>query len=94
MSDYIEAFFLLIGSGFILTAGVGILRLPDILCRSHALSKALNLGIALILIALFWVIGTFAAGIKVFLAVLFQLITIPIAGHIFALYAYRGDEKE
>lgn len=78
---------LVLGGGFILIAGIGIVRFPDVLARAHALSKALTLGLSLILIVLFTVTGTSAAGVKVFLVVTFQFLTIPIAAHVFALYA-------
>lgn len=87
MAELFGLLIMILGSAFIFTAGVGILRLPDVLCRAHAISKALTLGLSLILIVLFSLIGTYTSGIKVFLAVLFQFTTIPIATHIFTRYA-------
>lgn len=80
---------LLLGGAFILTAGIGILRLPDALCRSHALSKALTLGVSFILIVLLTTISTLAASVKVLLVIALNFTTIPLAAHIFALYASR-----
>lgn len=85
----LTALVLLAGSIFILIAGIGIVKLPNTLCRAHALSKAGTLGIGLLLISLFGVIGTYAAAIKISSVILFNLITIPLAGHIFARYAIR-----
>ena len=50
MSELFSACFLLGGAVFIFIGSLGVARLPDVLCRAHALSKALTLGIALMLI--------------------------------------------
>ncbi|MCB1135685.1 MAG: monovalent cation/H(+) antiporter subunit G [Chlamydiia bacterium] len=92
MSVAIEAGMILLGAFFILTAGVGLVRLPGALCRAHALSKAATLGLSLLLLPLYGVIGTLAAGIKVSCVIVFHVMTLPLAGHIFASYA--SGEKE
>ena len=89
MSEFFLSALLLLGSGFILTAGIGIARLPDALCRAHALSKAATLGLSLLLLVLLFSSNVFATQVKLALALVFQFATIPIAGHIFALYAYK-----
>lgn len=89
MIEGISAIVLLAGSLFILIAGLGILRLPDTLCRAHALSKVLPVGLSLILLVQMCLLGSYSAGIKVLLIVLFHLVTIPLAAHIFALYATK-----
>lgn len=89
MSDIAATIFLIIGATFILIAGVGLVRLPDSLCRAHALSKALTFGICIMLLAFLAKAEDAATVVKVLLAIGFQLLTIPLAGHIFALYAYK-----
>ncbi len=89
MSEYCVAFFLVLGSLFIFIGSLGVVRLPDIFCRAHSLSKALTLGISLMLIALAFAVGFSHVGIKVFFAILFLAITIPLAGHLFALLGFR-----
>jgi len=85
--------FLGLGAFFIFVGSLGVLRLPDSLCRSHALSKAITLGISLMLIG-FWIqVGTLLIGIKILLALLFLFFTIPLSGHIFALYAVKGEKR-
>ena len=79
--------FLVLGSIFIFIGALGILKLPGALMRAHALSKAMLLGISLILLALVPSLQTNAEIIKVLLAIVFLILTIPIAGHIFALYS-------
>jgi multicomponent Na+:H+ antiporter subunit G len=67
MSTLTEAFTLLfVGAGAVLfLAGTfGLLRFPDTLSRLHALSKADNLGLGLIVIGLMPHAGGFAGSLK------------------------------
>lgn len=76
------------GAFFLLVAGVGVMRMPDAFCRSHALGKAMTLGVILLLLAM----GITVDGLawwKVFAAIIAQLVTIPVASHLFCLIAYR-----
>ncbi|MBN4066689.1 monovalent cation/H(+) antiporter subunit G [Simkania negevensis] len=84
---------LLAGSLFILIGGIGIVKLPDTICRAHALSKAGTLGIGLVLLACLGMIGTYEAAAKILIAICFNFITIPLSGHIFARYAIRQHYK-
>ena len=84
---------LLLGSLFILVAGIGILRLPDLLCRSHAVAKAMTLGICLMFLGLYLDLsgsGT-STGLKIILAVVFQLLTIPVSSHLLCQLAMDLD---
>lgn len=87
--EIIKASLILSGSAFILISAIGILRLPDVFCRAHALGKGMTLGITLILLGLWLHLGLEDAGIKVPLAILFQFATIPVAGHLLSLLAYK-----
>ncbi len=89
IKDLLIAASLLSGSGIILLSALGILRLPDALCRSHALGKGMTLGLVLVLIGLWLFLGIEQAGIKLPLVVLFQFLTIPIASHLLIRMAYR-----
>lgn len=87
MSEFITTICLVMGSVFIFIGALGILKFPTALMRAHALSKAMLLGISLILLALVPSLETYAEVVKVVLAIAFLILTIPIAGHIFALYS-------
>jgi len=50
--DYLSAIFLIIGAVFFLAGTLGLLRFPDVYTRLHALTKADNLGLGLIIIGL------------------------------------------
>jgi multicomponent Na+:H+ antiporter subunit G len=82
------ALFSLAGGFFLVVAGVGVLRLPDAYCRAHALGKAMTLGLCCLLLAMGCAIPTLAWW-KVGLAIAFQLVTIPLASHLFCLIAYK-----
>lgn len=50
--DIITAFFLLAGGFFFLAGTVGLIRFPDVYTRLHALTKADNVGLGLIVAGL------------------------------------------
>jgi multicomponent Na+:H+ antiporter subunit G len=52
LSDYLSAVLLLAGAGFFLAGTVGLLRFPDVYTRLHALTKADNVGLGLVVAAL------------------------------------------
>lgn len=81
MIDILKALLILGGGAFVLIAAIGIVRLPDLLTRMHASTKAGTLGSLLILAALAIEIGTVAGTSKVLATVFFLLLTAPIAAH-------------
>lgn len=88
ISQVLAVILSLMGAAFLVVAGVGVIRLPDAYCRSHALGKATTLGICCLLLAMGLAIHDFPWW-KVFLAICFQLVTIPVASHLFCLIAYK-----
>jgi multicomponent Na+:H+ antiporter subunit G len=91
MTEILASLLLLFGAGFILIAAIGLLRLPDVLCRSHAVAKASTLGIFSVLLGLWVELGVAAVGLKILLAILFQVTTIPAASHLVSLLAKRKN---
>jgi len=82
---------MLIGSLFIFIAAIGILRMPDLLMRMHAATKAGTLGAGLILIGVIFHFQKWNVTIEGSLTILFIFITAPIASHLLARAAYfRG----
>lgn len=90
--DVVGLLFLAGGLFFMMVTAVGVLRLPDVYCRAHAVGKAMTLGIILLLIG-FGLLVDGAAWWKVALAIGFQLATIPVASHLFCLVAYQKKVK-
>lgn len=87
LRDFLVAGLTLAGAVTILVSMIGLVRLPDALCRAHALGKGMTLGISLLLLSLWLRLGTEAAGLKVLAAVFFQFLTIPVASHLLARVA-------
>ncbi len=90
MTEVAAGVAMLLGVALLVIASIGLLRLPDPLCRAHAVAKAVSLGISLILLGAWLVLGTEEAGLKLGLAIGFQLATIPVASHLLSRAAYRG----
>ncbi len=80
----------LLGGFFALIAGLGILRLPDVLIRMHATTKAGTLASGLVMLA---VAAGFADAPTVARAVavmVFLLLTAPVAAHMIGRAAFRS----
>lgn len=78
-----------LGVGLTLLAAVGIVRLPDVLIRMNAATKAASLGVACVLAGVVFVNPSWNAGIKMLAAVLLQFATAPVAGHVIGRAAHR-----
>jgi multicomponent Na+:H+ antiporter subunit G len=88
LSELITLLLALAGAGLFLIAGIGILRLPDLLTRMHASSKAGTLGAVLILLAVAIRFSEFSITVRIALIVLFLFITAPVAAHAIARAGY------
>ncbi len=85
----------MIGTFFIVSASIGIVRFPDIYTRLHAATKASTLGLAGILIGLFiflYIQHSLVSG-KLLLAIVFILLTNPVSGHMISRAAHRAGVK-
>ena len=85
MADYIVAFFLLLGSAFVLVGGIGLARLPDFFMRLHAPTKATTLGVGGMLIAsMAHFVSLGATSLHELLITLFLFVTAPVSAHMLA----------
>lgn len=64
LADIVTVVAVCAGALFFLAGTVGLLRLPDSLSRLHALTKADNLGLGLIVLGLLPQAGSFLAALK------------------------------
>lgn len=78
----------LLGAAFTLLAALGVTRLPDVYCRAHALGKASTMGFICLCVG-YGVFTTEPSWLKLGAAIVFQLTSIPLAGHLFCLVAMR-----
>lgn len=88
MAEVISAGLLLVGAFFMLVAGIGVLRMPDLYLRMSCTSKAATLGAGCLLGAV--MVETSDAGIalRALAAIVFLLLTAPIAAHMIGRAAY------
>jgi multicomponent Na+:H+ antiporter subunit G len=81
MIDLLISFFLLSGGFFALIAAIGVLRLPDVLMRMHASTKAGVLGSSLILIGGAIYLHEVEITVRVIAIIVFLMLTSPIGAH-------------
>lgn len=79
-----------VGVGLIALAGVGVLRMPDVLARLQAGSKAASLGLACVFGGVAMLGASLATAVKLTLAAVFVFGTAPVAAHVIGRAAYRS----
>lgn len=79
----------LVAGFFALVAGLGMLRMPDLLLRMHASTKAGTLACGLVMLAAALVFGELAVAVRAAGVVLFLLLTAPVAAHMLGRAALR-----
>lgn len=90
--DIFSWLFILSGSFFCLTAGLGLLRLPDFFCRTHAGGIMDSLGMGLLFLGMALQAPDYLVIIKLFFIYAFVLLTGPAAIHALARAAVHSGE--
>ncbi|OEF93485.1 monovalent cation/H(+) antiporter subunit G [Vibrio splendidus] len=80
--DIIVGIVLCLGTLFTLIASLGILRMPDLYTRMHAVTKAGTVGLASLLLAVAIAIPDITVISRVIGTMLFIFITAPVAAHL------------
>ena len=83
-----------VGAFFFLAGTVGLLRFPDTLTRLHALTKADNLGLGLIVIGLMPRAGSLFASLKLAIVWLLVLFTGATVSRLIAKAVRDGDPDD
>ena len=78
------------GTAFMLVAAIGLLRLPDLYTRMHAVTKAGTLGVGLVLISAAVAFGDVSVMTRSLVAILFVLLTAPVSAHMIGRAGYLG----
>ncbi|WP_342071146.1 monovalent cation/H(+) antiporter subunit G [Yoonia algicola] len=94
MINIVIGIFLLMGGFFALIAAIGVLRLPDVLTRMHASTKAGVLGSSLILIGGAIYLAETEVTARVVATILFLMLTSPIGAHMIGRASVRGLTKK
>ena len=88
-ADVVAVACLLVGAFFCLTAGVGLLRFPDVLSRMHAGTKPQVVGVLLIMVGGAIRLQGWSATWMLLLVAAFQMLTAPVSAHMISRVAYR-----
>lgn len=89
MIEWIVAILLMSGALFMLVAAIGVVKLPDVYMRMHAITKAASLGAILMLAAVFLWHPQWLVGIEALMVVLFVIFTSPIGAHMLARVSHH-----
>ena len=89
MNEIIDAILLLIGMFFILVASIGLVRMPDLMIRMHAATKAGTLGAGFVMLAVANHFAKLSVTIESIVIILFLFGTAPVAAHLIGRAAYK-----
>lgn len=92
MTDGLALLLLLAGLGFFAAGSVGLIRLPDLPSRLHALTKADNLGLGLVALAVGLFDGQFLTALKLLLIWFAVLAASAASAHLIARQALRNED--
>jgi len=94
IADWLSASLIAFGLFFFVVGALGLMRLPDPLSRLHALTKADNVGLLLIVLGLLVQGPGFLPGLKLVLIWLLVLAAGATGAHLIAKRAVRGDGED
>jgi multicomponent Na+:H+ antiporter subunit G len=89
IADVVAIACLLTGAFLCLTAGLGLVRFPDVLSRMHAGTKPQVLGVLLVMVGAAIRLHGWSASWMLLLVAAFQLLTAPVSAHMISRVAYR-----
>lgn len=89
----VAAVLLLGGTAFSIIAAIGLIRLPDLYTRMHAVTKAGTLGIGLILVGAAVFFGELSVTTRAIAVIAFVLLTAPVSGHMIGRAGYFSNVK-
>jgi multicomponent Na+:H+ antiporter subunit G len=88
--ELVSGFLMVTGALLAALAAVGLHRFDNVFARMHAATKPATLGLVLIVIGASLQLADTGDSVKLFLVVVFQFITAPIAAHLVGRAAYRS----
>lgn len=87
--ETISSICILLGVAAMIIAAVGIIRLPDFYTRNSATTKAVTLGVGLILLGIGIYFNDLVIGLKLTSIILFIVLTTPISAFVITRAAYK-----
>ncbi len=91
--ELLAALLMLAAMPFFLAGTLGLLRFPDVFCRLHALTKADNLGLGLIVLGLMVQADSWQAAARLLLIWLLVLLAGATVAHLIARQALRTGQN-
>jgi multicomponent Na+:H+ antiporter subunit G len=91
MVDLLSGLLVFAGAGFFLAGSVGLLRLPDVYSRLHALTKADNVGLGLLAAGLLLRAPDPLEAVQLVLVWLLALVSGAAGAHLIAQFARRRE---
>lgn len=88
MGQILSTALLAIGAAFSLISAIGVVRFPDLFLRMHCSTKSATLGVSFIMLGAALHFGDLVSFTKALAAILFILVTAPVAAHVLARAAY------
>jgi multicomponent Na+:H+ antiporter subunit G len=87
--EILGAILLFLGGLFCFTAGLGVVRFPDVFMRMHAATKAGTLGLIFFAGAMAFVTPAIDIILKAVFVSVFMIVTAPVGSHLIGRAAYR-----
>lgn len=91
MTSLIPVVLLIGGTAFMIIAAIGLIRLPDLYTRMHAITKAGSLGVMLVLTGIAVAFGDLSVTTRAVAVILFVLLTAPVSAHMIGRAGYLGN---
>ncbi len=92
MIELIAYALIMTGIGFFIIGSIGLLRLPDVFSRLHALAKVDNVGLALLALGVGLLTADLIDALKILLVWLLILAASSVSSHLIAADALRREE--
>ena len=93
VAEIVASVFLLGGVTFALLAAIGLQQFDDVFARIHAATKAITLGLLLVVVGASLLVEDRGDIAKLVLAAGLQFITAPVAAHMIGRSAYRAGTE-
>ncbi|MES9994216.1 MAG: monovalent cation/H(+) antiporter subunit G [Candidatus Thiodiazotropha sp.] len=93
MVDLLATILVFLGIAFFFFGAIGLLRLPDLHSRLHALTKADNLGLGLVIVGVALFHGSLLVALKLLLIWLLALLGGAASAHLISQYALRRNHQ-
>ncbi len=88
MSELLISILLVIGSFFMLVAGLGMLRMPDLFLRMSCSTKAATIGVGTLMFALALYFEDLGVATRALATICFIFLTVPVGAHRIGRIAY------